>query len=104
MAWMKVSRIALAAVLPLCLPVMVHATADPNKVLRVSSYDIASLDPQQGTDLASTRVTSSIFEALYQFDYLAEPAKVIPDTAEAMPVITEGGKTWTIKLRHRILF
>ena len=68
-----------------CLP--------PTTVLRISSHDIASLDPQQGTDLYSTRVASAIFEALYQFDYLAEPANVISNTAEALPVITEGGKT-----------
>ena len=87
-----------------CMSAAAQAQADPAKVLRVSSSDIASLDPQQGTDLYSTRVASAIFEALYQFDYLAEPAKVVPDTAEAMPVITEGGKLWTIKLRHGIHF
>jgi oligopeptide transport system substrate-binding protein len=103
MAWIVVGRLLLAVAF-LCLPLPVHAAADPNKVLRISSSDIASLDPQQGTDLYSTRVTSAIFEALYTFDYLAEPAKVIPDTAEAMPVISDGGKTWTIKLRHGILF
>ncbi len=51
------------------MPSGAHA-ADPNKVLRVYSPDITSLDPQQGTDLYSTRVASSIFEALYEFDYL----------------------------------
>jgi len=81
-----------------------HARADPAKVLRISSNDIASLDPQQGTDLFSTRVASAIFEGLYQFDYLAEPAKVVPNTAEALPTVTEGGKVWTIKLRHGINF
>ena len=93
-------RIALgAAALALALHVApAHAAADPNKVLRIASNDITSLDPQQGTDLLSTRVAIQIFEALYQFDYLAAPAKVIPNTAEAMPVITDGGKTWTIKL------
>jgi ABC-type transport system substrate-binding protein len=78
--------------------------ADPNKVLRIASNDITSLDPQQGTDLYSTRVTSHIFEALYQFDYFAVPATVIPNTAEAMPVITDGGRTWTIKLQKGIQF
>jgi oligopeptide transport system substrate-binding protein len=104
MARLMVRRLLIAAVTALCLSPTAHAAADPNKVLRVSSYDIASLDPQQGTDLFSTRVASAIFEALYQFDYLAEPAKVIPNTAETMPVITDGGKTWTIKLQHGILF
>ncbi len=80
-----------------------HA-ADPNKVLRIYSSDITSLDPQQGTDLYSTRVASAIFEALYEFDYLAEPAKAIPCTAAAMPVITDDGRTWTIKLKSGIRF
>jgi len=87
-----------------CLSAAAHARADPAKVLRISSNDIASLDPQQGTDLFSTRVASAIFEGLYQFDYLAEPAKVVPNTAEALPTVTEGGKVWTIKLRHGIHF
>ncbi|MET0345765.1 MAG: ABC transporter substrate-binding protein [Casimicrobiaceae bacterium] len=78
--------------------------ADMRKVLRITLNDITSLDPQQGTDLSSTRVASAIFEALYQFDYFAEPATVVPCTAEALPVITDGGKTWTIKVRPGILF
>ena len=53
------------------------AAADPAKVLRIASPDITSLDPQQPTDLYSTRVASHIFEALYQFDYFAVPAKVV---------------------------
>jgi len=95
---------AVAVAAAVCLSLAAHAHADPAKVLRVSSKDIASLDPQQGTDLRSTRVASAIFEGLYQFDYLAEPAKVVPNTAEAMPVITGGGKVWTIKLLRGIHF
>ncbi len=78
--------------------------ADPNKVLRVSLDDITSLDPQQGTDLYSTRIASHIFEALYEYDYLAAPAKVVPNTAEALPVVTDNGRTWTIRIRKGILF
>src|SRR5208283_1083245 len=104
MFWSKTGRLLIVAVTTLCVPLMALAAADPAKVLRISSYDIASLDPQQGTDLYSTRVASTIFEALYQFDYLAEPTKVIPNTAESMPVITDGGRTWTIKLKRGILF
>ena len=78
--------------------------ADPAKVLRISSPDITSLDPQQGTDIYSTRVASAIFEGLYQYDYLASPAKVIPNTAVAMPEIADGGKTWTIRLKRGIRF
>jgi len=80
------------------------AAADMLKVLRVASNDITSLDPQQGTDLYSTRVTSAIFEALYEFEYLATGSSVIPNTAESMPVITDDGKTWTMRLRKGIHF
>ena len=78
--------------------------ADPAKVLRLSTFDITSLDPQQGTDLSSTRVASAIFQALYQYDYLASPAKVVPDAAAAMPEVADGGKTWTIRLRRGLRF
>jgi len=80
------------------------AAADPHKVLRVSSSDITSLDPQQGTDVYSTRVTSAIFEALYEFEYLSTGSRVVPNTAESMPVITDGGTTWTVHLKKGILF
>ncbi len=82
-----VAAVALAAASPTA-----NAAADPHKVLRIASTDITSLDPQQGTDLLSTRVAIQIFEALYQFDYFAVPAKVIPNTAEAMPVITDAAR------------
>jgi len=81
-----------------------HAAADPAKVLRIASPDITSLDPQQGTDLYSTRIASHIFEGLYQFDYFATPAKVIPNTAEALPEVTDGGKTWTMRVQKGIFF
>ena len=77
------------------------AAADLRKVLRIASPDITSLDPQQGTDLYSTRVTSAIFEALYEFEYLSTGSRVIPNTAEAMPVITDDGRTWTMRVRLR---
>ena len=78
--------------------------ADMNKVLRLSSNDITSLDPQQGTDLYSTRVTSTIFEALYEFEYLSTGSKVVPNTAEALPIVSDDGRTWTMRVRKGIVF
>ena len=88
----------------LAVSLTVHAAADPRKVLRVSSPDITSLDPQQGTDLYSTRIASAIFEGLYEFEYLSTGSKVIPNTAESMPVVTDDGKTWTMRLKSGIRF
>jgi oligopeptide transport system substrate-binding protein len=92
------------AVLVLGPAAMPARSADVSKVLRVSLSDVTSLDPQQGTDLYSTRVTSHIFEALYEFDYLASPAKVVPNTAEALPSVSADGRVWTIRLRKGIRF
>ena len=78
--------------------------AEPVKVLRLALPDITGLDPQQISDLYSARVVNVIFEGLYQYDYLASPAKVVPNTAAAMPVITDGGRTWTIRMQKGIRF
>jgi oligopeptide transport system substrate-binding protein len=78
--------------------------ADPVKVLRLALPDITGLDPHQISDLYSARIANVIFEGPYQYDYLASPAKVIPNTAAAMPEITDGGKTWTIRLQKGIRF
>lgn len=78
--------------------------ADMSKVLRLATNDVTSLDPQQGTDLYSTRVTSAIFEGLYEFEYLSTGSRVIPNTAEALPAITDGGRTWTMRLKKGIRF
>ena len=93
----------LAALLVACLACGAFG-ADLQKVLRVSSFDITSLDPQQGTDLYSTRVATAIFEALYEFEYLSTGSKVVPNTAESMPVVTDDGRTWTIRLKKGIRF
>jgi ABC-type transport system substrate-binding protein len=78
--------------------------ADMHKVLRIASSDVTSLDPQQGTDLYSTRVASAIFEALYEFEYLSTGSKIVPSTAESLPVVTDDGKTWTIRMKKGIRF
>jgi ABC-type transport system substrate-binding protein len=97
-------RLALIALM-LCFAASTPVVAaDTRKVLRIASSDVTSLDPQQGTDLYSTRVASAIFEALYEFEYLSTGSKVVPGTAEALPVVTDDGKTWTMRLKQGIRF
>ncbi|HET8585918.1 MAG TPA: ABC transporter substrate-binding protein, partial [Casimicrobiaceae bacterium] len=99
------SRFVVLAVALLALaPSRAAFAADLQKVLRIASNDIVSLDPQQGTDLYSTRVATSIFEGLYEFEYLSSGSKVIPCTAEALPVISDDGKTWTMRVKKGIYF
>src|SRR5512134_1154972 len=79
--------------------------ADPAKVLRVT-FPVAEtgFDPQATSDLYSGHVQRGIFEPLFAYDYLARPYKLVPLTAAAMPEITDGGRTWTIRIKPGIFF
>ena len=93
---------ALAA-LAVALVAPAHA-ADPAKVLRIASVDIETLDPHQYNDDPSFQVVSQIFEAAYEYDYLASPPRLVPLTAAGAPEVTDGGRTWTVRLKQGIYF
>ena len=79
--------------------------ADPDKVLRyVFTAAETGFDPAVAHDLYSSQVIRSIYETLYTYDYLARPAKLLPSTAESLPVISNKGKTYTITLKKGIYF
>jgi ABC-type transport system substrate-binding protein len=86
------------------LSVAAAFAADPAKVLRIAMPDVETLDPQQYNDNPSFEVQCAIYEGMYEWDYFASPARLAPDTAVALPEITEGGKVWTIKLKRGIYF
>ena len=97
-----------AAVVAACAALVAGAAVaqpDPNKVLRVS-FPIAEtgFDPQAAGDAYSTYVNRAIFEPLYQYEYLTQPYKLVPNTAVALPEISADGKTWTIRVRRGIFF
>jgi len=81
----------------------VHAA--PLKVLRVP-FVIAetNFDPAAVADLYSNSVIEEIFESPLTYDFLARPAKLKPQTLEAMPEITDEGRIYTLHLRHGIYF
>jgi ABC-type transport system substrate-binding protein len=81
------------------------AAADMNKVIRhVFPAAETGFDPQAISDLYSGTVVQAIFETLLTYDYLARPSKLVPMTAEALPQITDDGKTYTFKIRKGIHF
>jgi ABC-type transport system substrate-binding protein len=82
----------------------VALAADPNKTLHIATQDINTLDPQQANEAYSFRVVEAIYENLYELDYLSQPAKLVPNTAVALPEIADGGLTWTIRVRPGIYF
>ena len=79
--------------------------ADPAKVLRIS-FPVAEtgFDPVRVSDLYSNIVNEAIFERLLTYDYLARPAKLVPMTAEALPEVSDGGRTYIVHLRRGIYF
>ena len=81
------------------------AAADPAKLLRIS-FPVAEtgFDPVRVSDLYSNIVNEAIFERLLTYDYLARPAKLIPMTAESMPEVSEGGRTYIVHLKRGIYF
>jgi oligopeptide transport system substrate-binding protein len=81
------------------------AFADPAKTLRVA-FPVAEtgFDPQASSDLYSSHVERAIFDALFAYDYLARPYRLVPNTAAAMPEVSDGGRTWTIRVRPGIYF
>ncbi len=99
---------ALAALFALALagvPSPDAAAADMNKVIRhVFPAGEEGFDPAAAHDLYSGSVEQVIFETLYSYDYLARPAKLVPLTAEALPVVTDNGQTYTIKIKKGIFF
>ena len=61
-------------------------------------------DPARVSDLYSRTVAAHIFEAPYRYDPLAMPVKVRPQTAMAMPEISDDFRVWTIRLQRGIFF
>jgi ABC-type transport system substrate-binding protein len=81
-----------------------HA-ADPAKILRVTFQAAETgFDPVKISDYYSGTVIEGIFDPLLTYDYLARPAKLVPNTAVALPQIADGGRSYTLKVRPGIYF
>ena len=101
-------RTMLAAPLALSLaaPRIVAAqTGGPKKVLRLAFRGAeTSFDPAKVSDLYSRAITAQIFEALYGYDHLARPVKVVPVLAEGMPEVSDDFRIWTVRIRRGVFF
>jgi ABC-type transport system substrate-binding protein len=93
------------AVTCIAFAAIASAQSSSTKTLHVA-FPVAEtgFDPQAAGDAYSNYVNRAIFDPLYRYDYLARPYKLVPNTAAAMPEITDNGKTWTIHIRKGIHF
>ena len=75
------------------------------KVLRYA-FPVAetTFDPAQVTDLYSSTLLNTIFEAPYEYAYLAEPTYIRPMTAAAMPEVSADYRTYTVRIKPGIHF
>lgn len=82
-----------------------RTAAQANKVL-----NIAFEAPDDGFDMVKTynyysgNIAEAIFEPLLKYDYLARPVVLVPNTAQALPVIEQGGKVYTFKIKPGFYF
>jgi ABC-type transport system substrate-binding protein len=79
--------------------------AQPLKVFRYA-FPIAEtgFDPAYITDLYSRTVAAAIFEAPLEFEFLARPVRMRPNTAAAMPEVSADFKTFTFRIKPGIYF
>jgi ABC-type transport system substrate-binding protein len=98
-------RVAAVCFASVALAASAATVRDPAKVIRdVFPVAETGFDPAAVHDLYSGTVVQAMHETLFTYDYLARPSKIVPLTAEAMPQISDEGRTWVVKLRKGILF
>lgn len=103
-AALALSTLALALSFGPALPA--RAAADPAKVIRVAfeaaddGFDMVKTN----NNLYSSWIGQAIYENLLTYDYLARPAKLVPGVIEAMPEMSDEGKTYLFRIKKGIYF
>ena len=101
----KIPVAALAVALLAGFLAAAPCAAESDRVLRVAFNTAESgFDPQAVSDNYSYMVCDAIFDALYTYDYFARPPRLVPNTAAGMPEVTDGGRTFTIRVQPGIYF
>lgn len=97
-------KVLLSALILAVTPLSTMA-ADMTKTLDVAFVTFPTgYDPAKVSDAYSIAINSNIFDPMVTYDYLARPISLIPNTIEAMPTITNDGKTYTMKIKPGIFF
>ena len=102
---MRPLRLAVALVVLAATFAYGARAADMRKTLHVA-FPVAEtgFDPQAIGDTYSDAVCLAIFDPLYRYDYFARPVVLQPNTADGLPQVSDGGRTYTIKVRRGIHF
>jgi ABC-type transport system substrate-binding protein len=103
--FLRTTTLAVAGICA-CAPGLSFAKPDMSKELRVA-FDAADdgFDMvKTNNSLYSTWIGQAIYDSLLTYDYLARPVKLVPGVAEAMPEVTDDGKTYLFRIRKGIYF
>ncbi|MFW5887209.1 MAG: ABC transporter substrate-binding protein [Bacteriovoracia bacterium] len=66
--------------------------------------EVATLDPAVSYDTVSAKVLYQSYEPLYHYHYLKRPYSIQPLLAKDMPTISDGEKTYTIRINPEIRY
>jgi ABC-type transport system substrate-binding protein len=80
------------------------AGTEPKVLHMFLSTSEAGLDPAVGSDLATLSLLENLFDPLLRYDYLARPVKLQGNTATGLPLIEDGGRSYTFHIRPGIHF
>ncbi|MGL5004222.1 MAG: ABC transporter substrate-binding protein, partial [Casimicrobium sp.] len=81
------------------------ASTSASKTLRVSvGATEDSLDSALSNIESWIGVIGRVYEPMFEYDYLARPAKLVPRTLSAMPTVSGDGKTFVFQLQKGIYF
>ncbi len=75
-----------------------------NSLNVVLKANVKGLDPINSNDLYSTTVIANLFEGLLEYHYLKRPYSLQPALADGMPEVTDGGLTYTFKIKKGVKF
>jgi ABC-type transport system substrate-binding protein len=77
-----------------------------SKVLRIAHQSIGAdaIDPAQLNSILVAHTIDNLLEPMLRYDYLARPLKLVPNTVESLPEVSEGGRVYTCRLKRGVLF
>jgi ABC-type transport system substrate-binding protein len=102
---LKILRLFACLAAALLVALAAPAAQAQKKVLRVSLRAAETgFDPQRIDDRYSNGIDENIFEGLLTYDYLARPAKLVPQAAESIPEPEEGGRRYTFRIKPGIYY
>jgi ABC-type transport system substrate-binding protein len=106
--WSRLHGVALALALLAVLAPAAPAGADEGAAPKVLRYAMriaeTGFDPAQISDLYSSTLAANMFDALYEYEFLARPVRLRPNTAVALPEASADFKTFTIRVKPGIYF